>query len=85
VRPKHRAAGEGNANAKLTEDDVRQIRKVYAEGNISQRKLAAQYGVHASLIGFIVRRSHWKHVADEVAPAIIQLPMFAEDETKKAA
>lgn len=87
VRPKHYASGEKNAHAKLTEADVRQIRKTYAEGNISQRKLAAQYGVHASLIGFIVRRTHWKHVADEVAvaPRVIQLPMFTEDEGKKAA
>jgi hypothetical protein len=85
LREPNNKSGERNAKAKLTDDQVRRIRSRYAEGDISQRKLAAEYGVHASLIGFIVRRAAWQHVADEPkAAAIIQLPMF-EDEAKKAA
>ena len=54
--------GSRNGQSKLTEDDVRAIRAVYATGEISQRRLAKQYGVHPSLIGFIVRREYWQHV-----------------------
>lgn len=54
--------GSRNGQAKLTEDDVRAIRTVYATGTTTQRRLAKQYGVHPSLIGFIVRREYWQHV-----------------------
>ena len=54
--------GARNPASKLTEDDVRRIRDRYATGTISQRALAAEYSVHPSLIGFIVRRKYWQHV-----------------------
>lgn len=54
--------GSKNPASKLTEDDVRRIRDRYATGTISQRALAAEYNVHNSLIGFIVRRKYWQHV-----------------------
>ena len=86
VREPNRASGSRNAHSKLTEDQVRRIRIRYAEGNISQRALAKEYGVNPAQIGFIVRWQVWQHVAVEpvAAPSIIQLPLFAEPEKKAA-
>ena len=55
--------GERHGGAKLTEELVREIRERYAMGNCTQTELAGQYGVNQTLIGFIVRRVAWKHVA----------------------
>jgi hypothetical protein len=48
--------------SKLNEDDVREIRRLYATGMVSQTKLAKQFGVNQANIGFIVRKEIWKHV-----------------------
>lgn len=54
--------GEAHADAKLTAQHVRQIRRRYAAGRITYRALAAEYGVAHSSIGGIVRRETWKHI-----------------------
>ena len=51
--------GEQNTQAKLTEQDVREIRK----SNELQRILAEQYGVCHQLISQIKTGKIWKHVA----------------------
>lgn len=40
--------------SKLTPEAAREIRRVYAEGNVSQGKLARRYGVSQSLINNLV-------------------------------
>lgn len=55
--------GEDMPWSKLTEDDVREIRRVYAEGGISQAALGERYGVRPSNIQLIVAGKIWKHVA----------------------
>ncbi len=52
--------GEQRHNAKLTEKDAAEIRRVYAEGGVSYAKLAEAYGVNRSLVGFVVRGKIWK-------------------------
>jgi hypothetical protein len=54
--------GETNHKAKLTEDDVREIRRRHALGDTSYKKLGAIYGVSDVNIMYIVRRMHWTHV-----------------------
>lgn len=54
--------GEKNGRAKLTREDVRRIREVYASGEKSQYKLAAEYGVAVTLVSRICRRMAWAHV-----------------------
>jgi len=54
--------GENHGNAKFTENDIRGIIKRYAEGNISQRKLAKEYGTTQQIISRIVLRQRWGHV-----------------------
>lgn len=53
--PEHVARGEGHGNSKLTDDQVREIRKLNASGEFSQRQLAAMFGVTQPTIGTIVR------------------------------
>lgn len=54
--------GIGNGRAKLTEDDVREIREIYARGNLSQAEIARMYKVHQTRISHIVLRKHWPHI-----------------------
>jgi hypothetical protein len=49
--------------AKLDDDKVRAIRARYAAGGITQRELAADYGVSEALISFVTARKIWRHVA----------------------
>lgn len=54
--------GEQNNNAKLTADDVRQIRILFASDNYTKTSLAKQFNVTSSLIGHIIKRRSWKHL-----------------------
>ena len=54
--------GEENANAKLTEKEVRQIKKEYARGNVTQVKLAEQYGVSRTTISMIIVGTNWAYM-----------------------
>lgn len=56
------ARGEKLWTAKLTADKVREIRKLYAGGNVDQGELAKRFGVNRQNISMIVTRSTWKHV-----------------------
>ena len=60
--PKRIARGEKNGRAKLTEDDVREIRRLHAEGGSSQRFLAAKFGVSQPAIRKILKGETWKDV-----------------------
>lgn len=54
-------AGESCGSAKLTEEDVLEIRRVYGPG-ISQISLARKYGVESSSIRKILSRVTWRHI-----------------------
>lgn len=62
--PNYPSPGERNGSAKLTEDKVREIRRLYAANAGDQYQLAEQFGVSQAAIGFIVRKKTWKHVLD---------------------
>jgi len=53
--------GEAKKSAKLTEVEIVEIRKLYAEGR-TQRALGAKFGVSHPTIHGIVLRKTWKHV-----------------------
>ena len=48
--------------AKLTEKDVKRIRKLYASGRHNQTELSEIFGVYQTLISRIIRRKAWCHV-----------------------
>lgn len=54
-------SGEKNANAKLTEKSVREIRIKHAQG-IHRKLIAAEYQVQPGTVNRIVNRSLWSHV-----------------------
>jgi hypothetical protein len=55
--------GEQNSNAKLTEEAVREIRRLRAAGGYTLGRLARMFGVHLSLIGYVVQGKIWRHVS----------------------
>lgn len=54
-------AGERNGQARLTAEQVRQIRARHAAGGVSYAALGAEYGVRDTAISRIVRRKRWAH------------------------
>ncbi len=54
--------GESNGRAKLSCDDVREIRRLYAVGNSTQDALAQKFGVSQFVVSQIIRRKTWTHV-----------------------
>lgn len=54
--------GFENVTAKLSEEDVVYIRKMYENKEHTYIKLAELYGISKSNIGSILRRNTWKHI-----------------------
>lgn len=48
---------------KLTEDDVREIRRAHDAGDASYAELAARHGVTVHTVRDVVRRKTWRRVA----------------------
>jgi len=53
--------GEKHGQAKLTDDDVREVRALYADGWL-QREIAEEFGIAQSNVSIICRGKAWKHV-----------------------
>lgn len=51
---------EKHNKAKLTVAIVREIRQRYAAGGITMKRLAIEYNVHETNIGFIIKHITWK-------------------------
>jgi hypothetical protein len=62
VHPERTARGERNGSAKLTENDVKDIRTRFANGGITKVSLALEYGVRDALISKIIKRQVWTHL-----------------------
>lgn len=56
-----KALGPENANAKLTAETVRHIRRQRAAG-VTCRAIAKELGVHPTAVGHVMRGRTWKHV-----------------------
>jgi IS30 family transposase len=54
--------GESHRSAKLTEADVRKIRRL-AEDRITQRTIAKQFGISNMAVNRIVRKTAWAHIS----------------------
>lgn len=55
---RHQQARNTTVN-KLNMEDAKLIRKLYASGEYTHKKIAIRYNVHSSLIGLIVRNKSW--------------------------
>lgn len=60
--PKPERAGQLNCNAKLTDDDVRQIRAMGPLQRGDAIRIANQFGITPPNVRFIVNRKTWRHV-----------------------
>lgn len=57
-----RMPGEQNGMAKLTEEQVVQLRARYAAGGISLRAIGQEYGISGAAAHLIVNRTNWSHI-----------------------
>lgn len=62
THPERTARGERSGTAKLTYNQVAEIREKFKSGNFSQRELAKYYHVHHMAICNIVHNRTWKQV-----------------------
>lgn len=62
LHPEFAARGEKVNTAKLTNEAIIEIRRLYATGNYSHPQLGKMFGVAHSTIGRIVRGEYWKHI-----------------------
>lgn len=62
THPETTVRGERIFTAKLSIGNVLDIRRRYANGGITQRQLAAEYGVRQLHIWNIIHRNSWKHI-----------------------
>lgn len=60
------AKGELNGHAKLTAQQVSEIMHRHIVGKESQSALAAEFGVHQSMISHIKRGANWAHIKGDV-------------------
>jgi hypothetical protein len=63
TKPESRRQGELNGQAKLTDMDVREIRRLRNQCGARLALLAVRFGVSQTLISMIARGTAWKHVA----------------------
>jgi hypothetical protein len=62
THPELSSRGERHGNAKLTEVDVIEIRRMFATGLYSQPEIAAKFGIAATNVCLIVNRKRWAYV-----------------------
>lgn len=62
VRKNRHSVGVKNGRAKLTNNDVREIRLQYARGGITQRELAIAFNLCRTSIFYILHSVNWRHL-----------------------
>ncbi len=62
IAKRRNTRGVTHGMARLTEDDVRRIRSLYAAGGIFQRTIGLQYGLPQSAVSKIVHGERWRHI-----------------------
>ncbi|MFH1183921.1 MAG: NUMOD3 domain-containing DNA-binding protein [Chloroflexota bacterium] len=73
--------GKNGSGAKLTEQDVREIKTLLQESGLRYGEIAARYGVEQSTIGRIKRGCAWSHINNETEsdpPAMLGGVLLAE-------
>lgn len=60
--PKPSRVGVRHHKAKLDEAQVLEMRREFAEDGKTYQDLGEKYGVHSKTIGYIIRRTTWRHI-----------------------
>lgn len=61
-KPNYPSPGEKNGSAKINEEQVREIRSLYASGGKTYKNIGSIFGLTGECVGYIVRRKTWPHV-----------------------
>lgn len=69
TKPERHARGEQSGLAKLTATAVSEIRRLYANGGVTQQWLAEQFNVTREAIGRVVRNERWAHIPSDIETA----------------
>lgn len=56
--------GQHNSIARLTDESVREIRRLYATGDYTQKSIGERFGVTQSTVHFVAKRKTWHHIED---------------------
>jgi hypothetical protein len=62
IRNRRSNSGERHPNAKLSVDEVEEIRRLARRG-VPYRRLGSLFGISGTNVGYIVRREAWRHLA----------------------
>jgi len=62
LHPEKLKRGEKHPGAKITDDDVRIIRRLRQTTNITLQQLASQFGICRTAVTLIIKRKNWRHV-----------------------
>lgn len=54
--------GERSPSAKLTNEKVLEIRRIYAAKELFQTEIAAKFGITQGLVSAVIRRAVWTHI-----------------------
>lgn len=57
-----RARGESHGNAKITDDDVREIRLLGSTTSLTHAEIGLRFGITNKNVGYIIRKQAWPHV-----------------------
>lgn len=57
-----RMDGEKNGMSRLTENQIREIRKLAKERTLTQKEIAEKFSIHEETVGRIHRRKRWKYL-----------------------
>lgn len=62
VSKQRNARGSSHGCSKLSDKDIKRIRKYWRSNNYYRKELAAMFGVHKATIGKIIHRRAWTHL-----------------------
>jgi hypothetical protein len=62
VPAKQRVRGETHSQARFTETQVLEMRRLYAAGSATQRQIAARFNANQRTVSDIVLRKRWRHL-----------------------
>lgn len=71
--------GSACVNARLTDEQVVEIRRGYSIGNVIHKELAAKYGVTSGAIRDIVAGVNWKHLPTFPPPPKVNRNRYKDD------
>lgn len=66
TKPESTPRGERHTAAKLTDEQVRELRRRWEAGGVQQKQLAAEYGVSRGVVSEILSGKLWRHLLNPI-------------------